>query len=143
MGLTLTAANSIIQITVAGVGGATLAGFAADDIFNTPSIAPTETVMGVDGNLSGGFTFREIKQDYSIMPDNPATNDLFTQWQQQQQSQQDAFTANGIAIVPGLLQKWIMTKGFLTGFPPVPSAGKLYKARKFEITWERVNSAPT
>lgn len=54
---TLTAANSIITISIADLYPVAqrLQGFAADNITDIDSSNSVETSMGVDGRLSGGF----------------------------------------------------------------------------------------
>ena len=53
---TITGASAVIMLSVPGLFSTPqqLQGFATDDIFDTAAIASAETLMGVDGNLSGG-----------------------------------------------------------------------------------------
>jgi hypothetical protein len=136
---TITAANAIITLTIPQLFPAPqqLIGFAADDIFNTQQIAATETIMGVDGVLSGGFTFREIKQEFTLQADS-ASNAFFDAWYNAQQTVRDAYIANGQAIFSGISTKFAMIRGFLTSYTPAPSVGKLLKPRKYEVTWQTV-----
>jgi hypothetical protein len=146
MARTLTAANAIITLAVTGVFDTPqqLQGFAADDIFNTPAIEAAEVSMGVDGVLSGGFVFKEIKQDYNLQADS-LSNDIFDGWYAAQKSGPngpDLYFANGNAILFGVSTKYAMIRGILTSYTPVPSAGKILKPRKYEITWNTIVPNP-
>ena len=60
-----------------------------------------------------------------------------------QQVNQEVFEGNAVITLPALGQKWVLTKGFLTSYPPIPDAKKVLQSRAFGITWERVRPAPT
>lgn len=118
-----------------------LYGFAADDIYSLPTIRSVETSMGVDGRLSGGFVFAMVPQTISLQADS-AANDLFDEWNAQQQANRATFPAQGVILLNSLGSKWITTNGFLTGYKPAPDAKRTLQPRQYEITWERVFSNP-
>lgn len=136
----LTGANCIYMLAVTGLYPVPqqLQGFAVDDVFSTDDITASETLMGVDGRLSGGFINVEVPQAITLQADSPSVP-LFDQWYLNQKYNKKVFIANGIVILPGLGSKWTMTKGFLKGYPPIPKVGKLAGPRKFGITWESVD----
>src|SRR6185312_16410010 len=78
---TITAANSVFALTITGLYPAPqiLHGYAADDAFSTNAVETAETVMGLDGHLSGGFIFNPVKQTIVLMPDS-ASLDAFNNW---------------------------------------------------------------
>ena len=135
----LTAANAVFTLAVTGLFPAPLQlqGFAADDIFSIDPIAASETIMGVDGKLSGGYINVEVTQNVTLQADS-ASMFIFDQWYLTQKFAQKIYTANGIVILPGLSTKWTLTKGFLKTYPPVPDVKRLVRERKFAITWESV-----
>ncbi len=141
--MSLTGANSVILLGINGVFPVAqqLQGFAADDVFTSEMVKRVETLMGVDGILSGGFVNMEVKQTFSLQGDSPS-QDLFDQWDAAQVAAQDVFTANGLITLFSVGSKWNMTKGFLTGYTPINDVKKLVQPRKFEITWQQLVRVP-
>ncbi len=141
--MSLTGANSAIYLGVTDLYDTPqqLQGFAADDIFDTEMVKLCETLMGVDGNLSGGFVNIERKMTIMLQADSPS-NDLFDNWAEAMQAQQDTYEANGLVSIYALGSKFTLTKGFLTGHTFMPAVKKLIQPRRFEITWNRVSASP-
>jgi len=138
----ITGATAVYQLAITGLFPAPqqLQGFAADDVFDTPSIQSADILMGVDGFMSAGFQFVPIKQTISIQADS-ASNDIFDQWWEAGQQNQDVFFANAVVLLTALGKKWTMTRGVLTGYMPIPDVKKLIQPRKFEITWNSMSPA--
>jgi hypothetical protein len=138
----ITSANATFMLSITGLFPVPvkLQGFAADDIFSTDPLASVETIMGVDGLLSAGFVFVEVKQGISLQADSPS-NTLFDAWHAAQQLAKDVIKADGLVLLPSITTTWTLTKGFLTTYPPIPDGGKTLKPRKFGITWESVSPA--
>ena len=134
---TITGANSTFTLAIAGLfpTPVQLKGYAADDAFATEALASAETMMGVDGILSGGFVYVEVKQTITLQADSPSTA-MFDQWYAAQQQQQDVFVASGLITLPSTKLKYVMTTGFLTSYPPLPDVKKLLQPRRFGITWQ-------
>jgi len=138
----ITSANSVIMLSITGLFPVPqqLQGFAADDVFDNDPLPSAETIMGVDGRLSGGFVFVEVKQNYALQADS-ASIDIFDQWWAAQQQIRDVYTANGVVLLTTVGKKWTMTKGFLTNYKPIPDIKKLLQPQRFTITWERISPA--
>lgn len=143
MAKSLTGANTIIMLAVTGIfdNPQQLQGFAADDVFNTESLQSVETLMGVDGKLSGGYVFVEVKQGYTLQADSGSI-DIFDQWFYAQQTARDTFKAQAVITLKSVNKKFTMTNGFLTGYMPIPDNKKLIQPQKFGITWESVSPSP-
>jgi hypothetical protein len=143
MALTITSANSIYQLSITGLYNSPqqLQGFAADDVFDTPSLKSSEILMGVDGNMSAGFVYVPIMQTIHLQADS-ASGIIFDQWYAAQQAEQDVFFANAVVALPSIQRKWSMTKGVLSGYMPIPDAKKTLAPRTFEITWNFMSAAP-
>ena len=140
---TLTAANSVIALGIAGLYPTPqqLQGFATDDVFATEAVKRAEVQMGVDGVLSGGYVYVEVKQTFTLQADSVSC-DIFDNWDAAQQANAEVFIANGIAQLPSIGKKWTMTRGFLTSYMPIPDTKKLLQPRKFEITWNVLSPSP-
>ena len=141
---TLTSANATLSIAVAGIFSAPqiIQGFAADDAFDSESVAQAETIMGVDGKLSAGKVFSAYKMAIHLMPDSPSMT-LFETWRNQQDAQVDVFRADGSIWLPSVGRMYTLQKGFLTSAPGFPGVKKLLAPVAFEITWERIIPTPT
>lgn len=142
-GATITSANSILLLSIAGLYDVPqqLQGFAADDIFDTETLETAETMMGVDGHLSGGWVPIPIKWNISLQADSPSVL-VFENWYAAQQTAQEVYVATGQIQLPSVKRKYAMERGFLTSFPPTPGAKKVLQPRRFQITWERLTPAP-
>lgn len=116
-------------------------GFATDDIYDIDPIKSVETMMGVDGILSAGFVYAEVQQNISLQADS-ASNDFFDALWTQMQAAQDTYELFGLIILPAIGSKFVMTRGFLTGYPPSPGAKKVLQPRRYQITWNRVIPTP-
>lgn len=139
----ISAVNSIIMLSVTGVFPVPqqLQGFGSDDAFGSDTLESSEVLMGVDRHLSGGFVAVPVKQNYTLMADSASIFFFDTWWAAQQQAG-EVFPANGIILLPPIGKKWTMTKGFLTGYKPLPDVKKLLQAQQFSITWESVFASP-
>ena len=142
MAKTLTAANSVIMLSVAGLFPAPvqLQGFAADDIFDTDQIDSAETVMGVDGRLSAGWVPMAVKQNFSLQADSDSLS-FFETWYASQQAVRELYIAAGSIYLPAVQRKYAMSRGFLTNHSATASAKRILQPRKFMITWEKLTSA--
>lgn len=116
-------------------------GFASDDVYNIDSIKSVELLMGVDGILSAGFVYTEVPMNIMLQADSESNDFFDTIWSQSQLAQ-DAYPLFGLAIIPGIGQKFVMTNGYLTQYPPSPAVKKILQPRTFQITWARVSPMP-
>lgn len=139
---TITAANSIFALTVTGLYAApqVLHGYAADDAFSTDALESAETVMGLDGHLSGGYIFNPIKQTIVLMPDS-ASLDVFNNWSLAQLASREVLVANASISLPAIGKKYVLTRGFLTSHKPIPDVKKVLQAVQYQITWGNVAGA--
>ncbi len=140
---TLTAADVVLTITQPTLFPVPqqLQGFAADDVFDVDTIQSAETVMGVDGVLSGGFVFAAVPMNIALQADS-LSNDVFDIWWTQMQAAKTTYPVTGLAILPAIGKKFDMVNGLLTGYPPIPSAKRILQARRFQITWGRLIPSP-
>jgi hypothetical protein len=118
-----------------------LQGFATDDVYDIPAIKSVETMMGVDGVLSGGFVFTAIVQQIHLQADS-ASNLVFDTWWTQMVAAKLAYSCGGLIKLPGILTKFTQTNGFLTGYKP-PGAKRVLQPRSYEITWQMIAPAPS
>ena len=139
----LTVSNSVIMIVIADLFPVPqqLVGYAADDVMTTEAVDSVETVMGIDGRLTGGWMPTAKKQTFTLQADSPSII-MFDAWQQSQEAIRDAYIANAVISLSSIGRVYICTKGFLTNYTVLPDARKILQARRFQITWESVIGAP-
>jgi len=138
MARTITSANAIITLSILPIyPSVTLRNFAADDITDMPSVKMTETMMGADGKLAGGYTPMPVEQTIALMADSSSI-DVFEAWQTYILTMRETFPANGFITLPSVGKKYALTKGFLTSYKPISDAKKVLQPRSFGITWESV-----
>lgn len=140
---TITAANSILLLSVQGLYDVPqqLQGFAADDVFDTESMVPAETAMGVDGHLSGGFVFVPVRMNIALQADSDS-NLVFENWLAAMMKAREVYVADAQVQLPAVQRKYVLTRGFLTSHPPTPAARRTLQSRRYQITWERISPAP-
>jgi hypothetical protein len=142
--MSLTSANAIITLTIDGVFSTPqqLQQFAVDDVADVDTLTVAETLMGVDGFLSGGYVFNKVKYTFTLQADSPSVF-VFDQWKLAQDSLEDTFPATGNLVLKSLGTKWIWNNGFLTEWSPAPNVKKILQPRKFSVEWESVIPQPT
>jgi hypothetical protein len=138
----ITAANAILIISVPGLFPVPqqIQQFAADDVYDLDEIESVETLMGVDGKLSGGFVWKPQPQTIMLQADSPS-NDIFDTWQTNQIAGLRTYIANGVLTIPNLGIKFIQTTGYLSTYK-LPGAKRLMQPRRFRLTWQQVVPAP-
>lgn len=137
----ITAANSSFALAITNLypTAQKVEGYAADAMFAFEDVQQVQTVMGVDGKLSGGYVFNEQKQTVTIMPDSPSL-EMFANWYTAQYTAKDVYLATGTIIMPSIGRKYTLKKGYLTNGKPMPDAKKVLQPQEFKITWEQVTS---
>lgn len=135
----ITSANSVIYLAIAGLFPTPqqLQGFSADAIFDTEKLNNAEVSMGLDGHLSAGFIFKEVKWNVTLQSDSDS-NFMFDQWYNAQQGGRELLPCSGVVLLETLNSKWTLNRGFLTGYQPIPAAKKILEPRNYELTFESI-----
>lgn len=139
----ITAANVILTLQQAILFPAPvqLQGYANDDVTDLDVIQMVETMMGVDGKLSGGFVFVPVTQNIALMADSES-NDVLDAIATQQAAAKDVYPLNGVMLAPSIGKKWTFTRGFLTGWKPAPDVKRTLQPRRHAILWQSVVPSP-
>ena len=141
--MNITSANAVLTLAVATLfpSPQVLQQFSAEDIYTTDPQTIAETVMGVDGKLSAGYTPVPVTQQISLQADS-ASMDLFEQWSLNSLLNKTVYPAQGVIILQSIGKQWTMNNGVLTIYPTMPNAAKILQPRRFTIVWESVIPAP-
>ena len=139
----ITSANAVLTLAAPGVLSVPqrIQGFSTDDIYSVAPVSPVETMMGIDGNLSGGFLFTEKKMEITLMAGSPS-NSFFDALQAAQEAAVQPVILSGMLTLPSTGLQAVLTVGYLTRYPPVPNGKKVLQPRVFEITWQDINVSP-
>ena len=139
----ITSANTVFIISVPLVLPIPqqLQGFAADDIFDVDDVDAMETMMGVDGHLSGGMIFAPKGMTVALQADS-ASIAFFDAWYAASQAATTAYAAQATVTFPSLGTSFGLLRGFLKRYKPMPDAKKVLQPRKFKIEWQSILSVP-
>lgn len=140
---TLTSANSVLTLGVANLFNVPvqIQGFATDDAFAVAEVDTSETMMGVDGKLSAGFTPYPTPIEITLQADS-ASNSFFDAVINAERVAREKYVLNGSILIPSLGLLFALTNGFMGKVTNVPAAKKVMQPRKFEIVFESVVGAP-
>jgi|SRR5579875_1071842 len=140
---TITSANSAFTLSVPDVFAVPvpMQGYSADDAFDTENVQPTETLMGVDGVLSGGYTPYPVKLKFVLQADSPS-NLFMDQWRSAMDSAKETFLATATIVAPSLGKIYEFKDGYLTGAVPTPQGKKVFQPQTYEITFNAMSAAP-
>lgn len=138
---TLTSANAVFMLAIAGIFTAPqqLQGFSADNIFDVGEQETNQALMGVDGRLSAGRVFAPVTQTINLQADS-ASNNVFDTWNRQEKLATDTYLASANVYLKSIGTEFVLSRGVLTSYSPMPNAGKILQPRRFVITWERVQA---
>ena len=140
---TLTSANSILSLSVANLFNSPIQieGYATDDAFTAQDVETAETMMGVDGNLSSGFTPYPVPIEITLQADS-ASNSFFDSLIQAESIVREKYVLNGSIMIPSINMVYALTRGFLGKITPISPAKKVLQPRKFEITFQNISGSP-
>lgn len=140
---TLTAANCQIALSVDTIFPVPIlmSGFATDNIFRFSDVTQVQTLMGVDGRLSAGWSAVSVPWLISFMGDSLSV-DVFEAVIARQKAQQTAYAFTGLIDAPSLNKSASMRRGFLGPVSTFNSADKMMSGRTFSLVWESVDVLP-
>lgn len=140
MDTTITSANSVFTIVVAGLflAPVQLRGYASDKAFTTEAVDMAEVQMGVDGRMTAGFVPNPVKQTITLQADSPS-KDIFTAMIQAMKTAREVFYISGSIALPSTGESFTLTRGILTNAKQIPDAQKVLQPVDYVITWERID----
>jgi hypothetical protein len=135
----ITSANVVFTLVVPGLFPIPIPiqGFAADDIFDFEDVDAAETLMGVDGVLSGGVVFMPKPQNITLQADS-VSNAVFDQWNQAQQIAVQLLPGIGQVTFTAIGTTWALSTGILRRYNPIPPAKRVLQPRRYRIEWGKV-----
>lgn len=137
MARTITSANSEFRLTIPGVFSTAkrLEGYATDDAFMSENVQTAETMMGVDGKMSSGWTPYIFVQTVTLQASSPSIDD-FNLWIGAEQVSREIFQAQGVILLPSIGRSYVLTNGTLHDARLMPDAKRVLQAVQYVIHWE-------
>lgn len=140
--LSITSTNSTYILAIAGVFpiGQKVEGFSADAAFAQDAVDMAETVMGVDGYMSAGYTPYITPQTITLMPNSPSFV-IFNAWIMAQKTAREVFSANATILIPSIGKKYALTNGVLVNAKLIPDVKKVLQPVEYKLHWEDISPA--
>ena len=100
----ITSANSVLTLVVPALFPAPqqLQGYATDDAFADEALQLSESVMGVDGRKSAGYTPAITKQTITLQADSPSMS-FFEAIMQAMKQQRGVLRIEGSLVIPSIM----------------------------------------
>lgn len=139
----ITSANSVLTLLVPGVFPApfNVQGYAADDAFMTDAVDVAETLMGVDGKLSAGYTPFITPFTITLQADSESIS-VFEAWLGAMKASRQIFVAQARLALPAVARSYVMTKGVLKNTKQIPDGKKVLQPVQYVLHFENVTAAP-
>ena len=139
---TITSANSVFSLVVPSLFPAPvqLSGYATDDAFMSDALDLAETMMGVDGRLSAGYTPNPTKMTINLQADS-TSRDFFGVLISAMKTAREVFFMSGAISLPATGESYALTRGVLSNVKQMPDNKKVLQPTSFVITWESVTQS--
>lgn len=136
----ITSANSVLTLVVPALFPAPqqLQGYATDDAFADEALQLSESVMGVDGRKSAGYTPAITKQTITLQADSPSMS-FFEAIMQAMKQQRGVLRIEGSLVIPSTGRSYVLTNGSLETVKQMPDGKKILQPQAWVIAWEAVS----
>ena len=139
MALDLSVSGITLTLAVPGVVSSTpLVGYAPDDLYTIEDRDTGETMMGLDGVLSGGYVPAAVIITFKQMA-NSLTESFFDNWAAAEDQAFVKYPGSAIIVYPGLSKQAILTNGFLRARKPLPDAAKLLQPQTHRVEFQSIS----
>lgn len=140
---TITSANAVYTLLVLPILPVPfqLQGFGADAAFDTEPVDAAETIMGVDGNMSAGYTPFITPQTITLQADSPSI-EIFESWLGAMKAAKEIFFATGSIALPSVGKSYVLNKGVLKRVTQTPPARKVLQPMVYQLDWGDVQAVP-
>jgi hypothetical protein len=140
---TISSANSSFALVVPSVFAVPqlIQGYAADDAFTQEAFDLTETRMGVDGILSGGYTPSPKRITVMLQPDSIALS-TFLAWKAAIESAKEALNGTATILYPSISLGFTLGTVFFKNSQGLPSAKKLIEPYPAILEYQDLTSFP-
>lgn len=139
---TITSANSLLTFVIPGLFPAPvqISGYATDKSFSNDALDVVETMMGVDGKASFGYTPNLTKLTVTLQADS-VSKDLFATLVGAMKTAREVFLVNANLTLPSTGESFTFTRGALTNVKQIPDGQKVLQPQDYVFMFESVNRA--
>lgn len=116
--------------------------YATDDAWASDEVDIAETMIGVDGIMSAGYTPFIIQQTVFFQATSPSILAVMEQWRSAMTASQQTLWAQGIILVPSIGTQYQLYNGVLVRVTPFPRAKKVLQPVTYRIHWNGYNASP-
>ncbi len=133
----ITSANAVYTLSVPDVFPVpqVLQGYATDDGFATEAIEIAETMLGVDGIMSYGFTPFIVHQTIVFQADSYSIPNTMEPWISAEIATRSKFRASASIVLPSLGKVYQLGNGVITRMTPISAAKKVMGPQTYQIDW--------
>jgi hypothetical protein len=139
---TITSANASLIITIPLLYPAPqqIQGFAVDDAWSLEQIDVAEAQMGVDAQLSFGYTPAAKVFGVSLQANSTSVG-IFKYWGAATELAKEIYICSAVLSIPGTRESFTMTNGTLTKTTPMTSGKKVLAPLSYQIAFESIRSS--
>lgn len=140
MAKTITSTNSEFIFSIPDIfpNPIPLQGYSADDAFTNEAVDIVETRMGVDGNMSAGYTPAITPITITLQADSPSIAAM-DEWAGAVKSAREVVYADAIVVLPGPGKQYNLTKGTLKTIKQLPDVKKVVEPQTYVIHFQNVD----
>lgn len=140
---TITGANSSFILSVAGVflTPQIIQEYAADDAFTQEAFDLTETRMGADAHLTGGYVPSPKRLSVMLMADSTAL-DTFLIWKAAIEAAKETFPGRAVIALPSINKAFTFNRVFFKNTGAMPSFKKVLEPVVAVLEYQDLTSAP-
>lgn len=139
---TITSANSELTFVVAGLFPAPvqIQGYATDKSFSNDALDIAESMIGVDGKASFGYTPNLTKLTVTLQADS-VSKDFFATLIAATKTAREVFIVTANLTLPSTGETFAFTRGTLTNVKQIPDGQKVLQPQDYVFMFESVNRA--
>ena len=141
--MSITAANASLYLTssVSFPSPQLVEQWAVDEAFASAAVKIAETLIGVDGKKSAGYTPYLVPLKLSLMADSVSMS-IFDILIGNQKALEEVEDVDVTLSVPAIGMQFIFTTGNMETVNLIPDAGKVLKKRDFELKFQDFAAQP-
>ena len=115
--------------------------FSSDEMFEAAAMEMLQVMIGADGRTSAGYTPALVPFDITLMAASPSVA-FFDAWGMMQKAQSTAMPGFGSIFAPSLGVAYQLFGVWLKTYPPIASAGRTFKPRKYGLVISQALPTP-
>lgn len=135
----ITSADAIFILSVPelAIVGHKVEGFSVDKAFSSDNKVYAETLVGVDGKMSAGYTPTKTTMQLSLQADS-ASRTVFNAILEAMQTAKRIYYMSGTVSIPATSESFTLTKGVIVSGKIIPDSAKMLNPIDYSLDWESI-----